>query len=175
MSEQASLSEQPAGWRLKLGIAMFGFSIALPLAGVPIVAGLGLSSGVTASVSGGFLISAEVLGIAAVAVMGKSGYAYIKNRILGFLKRYGPPRKVSRLRYRIGLVMFCLPILFGWLSPYVSEWIPGFSSHPLPYALGGDFLIVASLFVLGGDFWDKVRSLFIHNAEVCFSQGSNPV
>jgi hypothetical protein len=27
-------------------------------------------------------------------------------------------------------------------------------------------VFVASLFVLGGEFWDKVRALFIHQAEV---------
>jgi hypothetical protein len=115
-------------------------------------------------------LSAEVLGFAAIAVLGKSGYAYIKNRILGFLKQYGPPRKVGLLRYRIGLVMFCVPVLFGWLSPYAVTWFPALARHPLPYALGGDILIVSSLFVLGGDFWEKVRSLFIHDAEVRFAQ-----
>ena len=170
MSDPRRPSEEPAaGWRLKLGAAIFVLSILLPVVGVPLVASLGLSTGVTASVSGALLLSAEVLGIAAIAVMGKSGYAFIKSRVLGFLKRYGPPRKVSRLRYRIGLVMFCLPILFGWAAPYLSEWIPGFSKSQLPFAIGGDLLIVASLFVLGGDFWDKIRSLFIHDAEVCFS------
>jgi hypothetical protein len=149
---------------------MFGLSILLPLAGVPLVTALGLSTGVTASVTGGLLLSAEVLGLAAIAVLGKSGYAYIKSRVFGFLKRYGLPGKVGRLRYRIGLVMFCVPLLFGWLSPYATRWVPALSSHPLPYALSGDVLIVASLFVLGGDFWDKIRSLFIHNAEARFAQ-----
>ena len=171
MSGQADLSESAAtGWRFKLGAAMFGLSILLPLAGVPLVTTLGLSTGVTASVTGGLLLSAEVLGIAAIAVLGKSGYAYIKNRVFGFLKQYGPPRKVGPLRYRIGLVMFCVPVLFGWLSPYAVKWVPALSSHLLPYALAGDILIVSSLFVLGGDFWDKVRSLFIHDAEVRFAQ-----
>jgi len=170
MNGQADMSASPAtGWRFKLGASMFGLSVLLPLAGVPLVTTLGLSTGVTASVTGGLLLSAEVLGVAAIAVMGKSGYACIKNRVFGFLKQYGPPNKVSRLRYRIGLVMFCVPILFGWLSPYVSQSIPALSSHPLPFALGGDILLLASLFVLGGDFWDKVRSLFIHDAEVRFS------
>jgi hypothetical protein len=27
-------------------------------------------------------------------------------------------------------------------------------------------MFVASLFVLGGDFWDKIRALFIHSAKV---------
>jgi len=30
----------------------------------------------------------------------------------------------------------------------------------------GDGLLVSSLFVLGGDFWDKLRGLFIHKAEI---------
>jgi len=76
----------------------------------------------------------------------------------------------SRLRYRIGLVMFCAPLAFGWLSVYVAGSIPGFAQNPLPYALGGDLLLLTSLFVLGGDFWDKVRSLFLHNAEVSYEQ-----
>jgi hypothetical protein len=27
-------------------------------------------------------------------------------------------------------------------------------------------LLISSLFVLGGDFWDKVRALFVHAARV---------
>ena len=171
MSTHADASEKPAlDWRIKLGAVLFGLSILLPVVGIPLLTGLGLSTTVTASVSGGFLVGAEVLGVCAVAVMGKSGYAYIKNRVFGFLKQYGPPQKVSRGRYTIGLVIFCIPLLFGWLSIYISKWIPGLLSYPLPFAIGGDVLILASLFVLGGDFWDKIRSLFIHDAEVHFPQ-----
>jgi hypothetical protein len=99
-------------WRLKLGAGLFGLSILLPLAGVPLVAWFNFSTRVTATITGGLLVAAEVMGLAAVAVMGKSGYALIKKKMLGFIKQYGPPNKVSRLRYRIGLVMFCTPIAF---------------------------------------------------------------
>jgi hypothetical protein len=162
-----------ADWRIKLGAALFGLSILLPVAGVPLVATLGLSTAMTASISGALLVGAEVLGVCAVAVMGKSGYAFIKNRVFGFLKQYGPPQKISRGRYNIGIVIFCVPFLFGWLSPYISKWVPDLLSYPLPFAIGGDILILASLFVLGGDFWDKIRSLFIHNAVVRFESKSN--
>ena len=174
MSELPGTSEHPAaGWRLQLGVALFVLSIVLPLAGVPVVASLGLSAGVTATVSGSLLVSGEVLGVAAVAVMGKSGYVYLKNRIFGFLKRVGPPREVSRRRYTVGLVMFCVPILFAWASPYASRWIPGGTTHTLPFALGGDLLLLTSLFVLGGNFWDKIRSLFLYDAKACFSAPSD--
>jgi hypothetical protein len=147
---------------------LFGLSILLPIAGVPLVAWFNFSTRVTATVTGGLLVSAEVMGLAAVAVMGKSGYALIKKKLLGFIKKYGPPNKVSRLRYRIGLAMFCTPIVFGWVSIYAARWIPGFGRDPFFYALGGDLMLLVSLFVLGGDFWDKVRSLFVHDAEARF-------
>ena len=155
-------------WQFKPGAGLFGLSILLTVAGVPLVAWFNLSTRVTATVTGGLLVSAEVMGLAAVAVMGKSGYALIKKKVLGFIKKYGPPNKVSRLRYKIGLIMFLLPVLFGWLSIYTAKWIPGFGSDPFVYAVGGDLMLLVSLFVLGGDFWDKIRSLFIHDAEVRF-------
>ena len=174
MSAHTYPSEKPAAsWRLKLGAALFGLSTLLPIVGIPLVTSLGLSTTMTASLSGALLVGAEVLGVCAIAVMGKSGYAFIKNRVLGFLKKHGPPQKVSRGRYNIGLVIFCVPLLFGWLLPYISRWIPGLLSYPIPYAISGDILILASLLVLGGNFWDKIRSLFIHDAEVHFSRKSS--
>jgi hypothetical protein len=132
--------------------------------GVPMVAGLGLSATMTASASGVLLVGAEVLGIVAIAVMGKSAYLYIKQRVVGFLKKHGLPDRVSRTRYSIGLLMFSVPVLFGWLAPYAGDLIPWFTEDPIPYALLGDLLLVASLFVLGGNFWDKIRALFVHDA-----------
>ena len=174
MSEDRDSALSPAaGWRLRSGTAIFVLSILVPVAGVPIVAGLGLPATTTATVSGALLVGAELLGIMAVAVMGKPGFIYIKSRIFGFLKQYGPPEEVSRGRYHIGLVMFCLPILFGWVSVYTADYIPGFAQDPLPYAIGGDLLLLTSLFVLGGNFWDKVRSLFVHDAVAQFP-GSSP-
>ena len=100
--------------------------------------------------------------------MGKSGFALIKARALALLRKHGPPSEVGRARYTVGLVMFCVPLVFGWLSPYAVELIPGLP-HPSPaLALAGDLLLLASLFVLGGHFWDKVRSLFVYDAEVRF-------
>ena len=53
--------------------------------------------------------------MAAIAIMGKSGYNLIKDRVFSFLKKHGPPDRVSPARYRIGLVMFVLPFCSpGW-------------------------------------------------------------
>lgn len=168
MAEVSQANMPAAGWRLKLGVALFALSILLPVLGVPLVSAMDLSTTVVATVSGVLLAGAEVLGIAAVAVMGKSGYAYIKNRVFGFLKQYGPPAEVSRTRYTIGLVMFSVPIIFGWLAPYAADLIPGYSGNEFTFAIAGDLLLLTSLFVLGGDFWDKLRALFIGEAKAVF-------
>lgn len=162
------LNVPAAGWRHKLGIALFGLSIVLPVLGLPLVAVMGLSAATVGTISGVMLAASEVIGIVAVAVMGKSGYAYIKNRVFGFLKQYGPPAEVSRTRYTIGLVMFAVPVVFGWLAPYAANLIPGYSGNEFTYAIVGDLLLLVSLFVLGGDFWDKLRALFISGAKVVF-------
>ena len=166
MAEASQADLPAAGWRLKLGVALFVLSILLPVIGVPLVAALGLSAATVATVTGVLLVSAEVLGIVAVAVMGKPGFAFIKNRVFGFLRQYGPPAEVSRTRYRIGLVMFAVPILFGWVAPYAADMIPGYAENVFTYAIVGDLALLASLFVLGGDFWDKLRALFIHGSRV---------
>jgi len=168
MNQDASAAAQAGvGWRVKSGAALFVLSIVLPVAGIPLLATLGLSAQMTASISGALLLGAELLGIVAIAVMGKPGYLYIRSRVFGFLKRHGPPSEVSRARYNTGLVMFMLPVLFGWLTPYVSGLMPDLQSHLIAYAIAGDALLLASLFVLGGDFWDKVRALFVYDAKIC--------
>jgi hypothetical protein len=111
----------------------------------------------------------ELFTVVAVAFMGKSGYNLIKARIFTFLKKHGPPDRVSPTRYRIGLVMFVLPVLFGWLGPYVAHQIPGYESHRFVVSVIGDVMFITSFFVLGGDFWDKIKALFIRNARAQFN------
>lgn len=163
----ATAAETPivADWRFKLGMVLFALSLFGPLMFIPLVASLDLSAAMTTSVSGAVLVGADVLLVVAAAVMGKSGYAYIKNRAFGFLKQYAPPKKVSRARYNIGFVIFAIPILFGWFSPYAGTLVPGYEGNEITFAVAGDLLLLVSLFVLGGDFWDKLRALSIYEAK----------
>lgn len=160
-------------WQFKLGILLFGLSIVIPLGGVPLVTALGFSTTIAATISGALLVGAEVLGILAAGVMGKEGYAFLKQRVVGLLKPYAPPQVVSRRRYIFGLCLFSLPILFGWLSVYTNRFIPGFTDYSLLYNLGGDLVLLVSLYILGGDFWDKIRGLFLYDAKVHFSSTVN--
>jgi len=61
-------------------------------------------------------------------------------------------------------VMFVLPLLFGWLGLYFAHYIPAYDDYRLVFNISGDLLLLSSFLVLGGEFWDKIRALFIHDA-----------
>ena len=152
-----------AGWRIKTGFAIFLVSLFWPVL-LPILPLIGLSAKAVATITGVMFVAAEVMLVAAAAIAGKDGFAYIKQRIFGLLKSYGPPQVVSETRYRIGLAMLATPLLFGFLSPYIGKHIPGLAEHQIAYAVAGDVLLLSSLLLLGGNFWDKLRALFIYQA-----------
>ena len=155
------------GWQVQVGFAIFVASIGWPVL-LPVLPLLGVSTTTTAAFGGVMVVAAELMLIAGAAIAGKEGFAFIKKTVFGFLRSYGPPREVSRTRYTIGLVMFTVPLVFGWASPYIGHHLPGFEDGALIYAVVGDVLVLSSLFVLGGDFWDKLRSLFQHNSYAIF-------
>ena len=169
---ETSKTEEPrTGWRLRLGLIILIVGFLSPLS-IPLITATELPARWKAIISGALAVGIpEVFSIVAIAIMGKAGFNYIKARIFGFLKKHGPPDRVSRTRYHIGLAMFTLPILFGWLAPYVSHYVPGYEAHRLSVNIIGDLMLFTSLFVLGGDFWDKVRTLFIHDARVPINTG----
>jgi hypothetical protein len=154
--------------RIRIGFGLFIISLAGPPILIPLLPLLGVSKATMAAVTGGLLVGAELLLLAGAAVAGKDGYAYIKKTVFGFIKSYGPPEHVSSTRYSIGLVLFIMPILLGWATPYFGGHLPGFNDYTMIYAITGDFMLAISLFVLGGEFWDKLRSLFIHSARAAF-------
>ena len=172
MTHDASTTESPhPGWRFRLGVSFFALGLVCPVF-VPLVAATGLPVEWKTILSGLLMLGVpELLWVVAVAVMGKAGFDFIKARVFGFFKRYAAPQTVSRTRYRIGLALFLLPILFGWLAPYGPGAIPGYEAQRLAVNLVGDLLLLASLFVLGGDFWDKLRALFVYEAKAQFSAG----
>ena len=60
--------------------------------------------------------------------------------------------------------MFCLPLIIGFLWPYTEHYMPFVVDYSLWIYIGGDVMLFLSLFVLGGNFWDKLRSLFIYKS-----------
>ena len=155
------------GWRVKAGSVIFVASLVWPVL-LPVLPLLGASGTAVAAFGAVMAVAAEIMLVAGAAIAGKEGFALIKSRVFGVLKSFGPPREVGRVRYSMGLVLFTIPLLLGWASPYLGRHVPGLEAHALAFAIAGDVLLLISLFVLGGDFWDKLRALFVHGARAVF-------
>jgi hypothetical protein len=160
-------SEALPAWRFKLGIVSFFLAFA-----PHVVTGILMLSGANARVIAtmaavSFTVNKLML-LASVVLLGRAGFNRLKKRLIGTMQRYLMPDEVGPLRYGIGLVMFVVPLAFAWKAPYVTELMPVLGRHSTTAAIITDAIFVASLFVLGGGFWDKLRALFVRGARVTF-------
>jgi hypothetical protein len=154
--------------RFYAGLLCFILAWILPGFGI-LVAKLNLSVGTKAIIIGLLTLGGpELLGLLAVLCLGKENLIFIKERIFAGLKRLKPAALVSRTRYRAGLVMFLLPIIPTYIMAYAPGWLPAAAPLHLYINLAADFMFLSSLFGLGGDFWDKLRALFMYDARVEF-------
>ena len=126
----------------------------LPLATVATLVGVGV-------------ILQKVIFVSAVAVLGSSGFATLKKKLFAEM---APADEVGPVRYRIGLVMFMLPILQGLVETYASHAAPHLVANRLWVDVAMDIVLIASGFVLGGNVWDKIRALFVREARAVFPE-----
>ena len=101
------------------------------------------------------LFGFEIMIIPAVALMGRNDRIWAG--AMRLLKTLKPAGGISKRRYTIGLYM---------IASYAPSWLPEDYVVRVWVNLGLDLVTLAGLFVLGGDFWDKVRALFLHDARV---------
>lgn len=164
---QGVVEAHSAGWRFKLGIAiiclMLGSWLLVPLAAAADVAGSKI-----AALTGVLFISNKILLILVIAIMGKSGFQQLKRSLFGYVSSLAPSTEVEvgPWRHRIGIVMFFVPLISSFLEPYVDSIWPGLRPNLWQAQALGDVMLIGSFFVLGGNFWEKVRALFIRTARV---------
>lgn len=167
-------SDAPADWRFKAGIAIFISAFAVWLL-VPLAAATGASPTRIAALAGMIFVGNKVLLLACIAVMGKAGFQRLKSLAFRFARgllsngadRAGDPRgPIGPVRHAIGLTLFCVPLGSAMLESYVFLFWPGLRPNLWQLESLGDVLLIASFFVLGGDFWSKIRALFIRGAVV---------
>ena len=158
--------EKQSKARFRLGATILIIGFLSPLL-IPLVTATDLSTKWKAAISGALALGIpELFSIIAIAIMGKSGFIHLKKILSGLIKKYGPPERVSHNRYRIGILMFIIPLLMAWIMPYAGNFLPFYQANLVPFSIGGDVLFISSLFVLGGEFWDKLQALFIYDAKV---------
>ena len=158
-------SEQTqSGWPLRLGAIVFAVSFASPFVLVPVVVASNLPVEWKTALSGLFAVGLPELGMfAAIAIMGKPGFEMVTRRLFAPVKRFLSADRVSPMRYRVGLAMFSIPLLYGWLGPYFEPVVgveTGWGWHTFL-----DVLFLTGFFVLGGEFWHKIRALFTYDTK----------
>ena len=161
--------------RLYLGITLLILGALSPLFGFW-VAKTNWSAMVKTTVIG--LLTAgipEILTVVAAAILGKENFNRIKSKVFIVLKRLRPTAHVGKTRYIIGLIMFLIPVIPTYIMAYAPQWLPDTSTARLYVNLAADSIFAASLFVLGGDFWDKLTALFTYESRVRFDKGSHSV
>ncbi len=155
---------KPSKGRMALALALWVGGFFLPFF-IPLVATLPIPLATRTALSGLLVLGLpQLLTVIAIALVGKSGFQYIKEQVFGAAKKLGPPVHVSRTRYRIGLAMLLLALGSSLFEPYLTLLIAPERLPHWAYGAVGDTLFLSSFFVLGGEFWDKVKALFIYEA-----------
>jgi hypothetical protein len=163
MNDTKSNDTEISRTRFVLGACLFVGGFLSPLL-IPLVTQSSLPSAWKTILSTGLVAGLPEIGmLAAVAVLGKQGFAQLKSALFAILKKHTAPSTVSLARYRLGLVMFCVPLALGFMDPYVTYIAPTFGTRPIGLVMLVDCVFALSFLVLGAGFWDKIHGLFIHS------------
>jgi len=152
-------------WRFYLGITAFVLSFVLPL-GALLVPLLGLPTAHAAILIGLLIAGApEVLCILAVVLLGKETLRYVTYQAKSAFRRAVIDRPASKGRYYVGLTV----ILVSWLPAYLYAYFPAVmpGGDARIYILAAmDLVFVASVLLMGAEFWEKVRRIFVYDGKV---------
>ncbi len=154
-------------WKFYLGMALFGYSF-LPVSVVAVLPFLGLTLGQAGAFAVVFLASGEMAFWCAAALLGKEFLNALKTRMKSWFRRPHEAKPVSLNRHRLGITL----LVISFLPYYVMLIYLLFFSHKeseinfLAWTLvGGEAAFMTALFILGGEFWEKLKQLFVWPGE----------
>jgi len=99
--------------------------------------------------------------ILAVLLLGKKAVLHFKKKLWGFFKLKKLPKPVSKPRYYIGLFLFFFSLTPLYIAAYAPHVLPGDETARFLITTSGDFVFVLSFFILGANFWEKFKRLFV--------------
>ncbi len=157
---EQTLSVLNRDWRFYTGMAALVLSLVMPLFAflVPL---LGLSLAQSAAVVGLLIAGGpEVVGLVGIALLGRNAFLYFTYKLKTALRGVVLPKRVSKQRYYFGLSVSLASLLPLYVYGYFPNWLP--SGDTRIYILAtADVSFILSMFVMGGEFWEKFRRLFI--------------
>ena len=176
-SHPANPESAKTSWRYRLGLVLFFGAFPIFFATPVVIPMLGLSTGESAALIGGILLAVEVLWFASIPLLGKEGFKAVKQRAFGWFKLSSAP--VSRVRHQFGVTLLFGSILLDVLLNLImvgTDFLVKGADVPTKQLLGLSFSqqatvyitiqvlttvgIVVALFVLGGDFWERMKAAF---------------
>jgi len=153
-------------WKYYLGMTLFIYCW-IPYIVSGAVLFFNIPLGKLIGIMAAFIASSEISFAISVVLLGKPFIQMLKAKFKGKIFRHkapGPPRPISRTRYYIGIILLILSFIpcfvveislfFGY--PKTEE------GHVVMYlgVIAGYTIFIVSLFLLGGDFWDRLKKLF---------------
>jgi len=153
-------------WKYYLGIILFAYSL-IPYITVIFIPFLHLPHTTALTVAGGMVASAEIAFFIAAVLLGKPFIEMVKAKVKGcIVKKRGlgaPAPHISKVRHYSGVTL----LIFSFFPYYIAELallIAHLDTHGLHMIVGfmlmGEALFIISLFILGGEFWDRLKKLF---------------
>lgn len=119
------------------------------------------------------MLSHHGLTFLSIAVMGQDNFERLTEPVHRAAAKAGekikPAGNVSRDRYRIGIIMLVTPLIVVTAMHLINEFHFKHETRVI-ISLTMQAMFLASFFVLGGDFWDKARALFVWDARAVFPE-----
>ena len=157
------------GIRFYIGLIVFLASFFMLPTGL-IIKGLVVSHFWKAVIVTCFWLSAPLMKFSSIAILGKDSYLWIKYQFHHVYRKITRSQEVSRTRYNIGLVMFVFPFIPNYIISFTPHLVPTSMTTHYVVVITADLIFLLSLFVLGGDFWDKLRALFVYSSRAQFPE-----
>ncbi len=146
--------------KMVVGLIVFIFGFLCPLL-IPFVLNTEWNTTVKSILSGVLGIGGpEVLMILAGVIMGKENLDRVKNKIKQFFSPLAPPLYVSKLRFGIGITLFSISLLETLVHLHWDGIVLFYADFHIQYLVFWNILFLVSLYVLGGNFFNRLVGLF---------------
>lgn len=148
-----------------LGLSLFIISFIPYIVVFAILPFVGLSTATYLAVSSILLISAEVMFVISVMLLGKTIITAIKSAIKQVFKNaFSQQKPISYKRYMIGIVMFFSSLVYPTVSMELillfDKVVQVGEINMVLILFSGDVIFIGSFFVLGSDFITRLKLAF---------------
>ena len=152
----------PTGWDWRYGVGLLLLALAGLSIGVGVAAVLAGHAREDSPGSPIWLLAgpAEILCLVAAVILGKDKYQKLTRKVRPKTQHSAPDSRTRRARYYLGLAGCLFNGVPLTLYAYVPELLPAGSTKAGILVIA-DGVFIFSLFFAGGEFWEKLRRLFV--------------